>query len=386
MVSLLIKKFAPESMDKAKRRTRCGFICGAMGIFLNLLLFVLKLICGIISGAVSITADAFNNLSDAASSVATLMGFFLSGREADSDHPFGHGRIEYISGIMISFIISFMGLELFKSSFSKILSPQKTLFNKWVVIILLFSVIIKLYMAFYNAKIGKSIDSAAIKAAASDSLSDCISTGAVLVSLIIMHLTSVNIDGYVGSVVSLLILRAGIKAVIDTSSPLLGNPPDKEFVSQIEKILMECPETVGMHDLVVHDYGPNKRFISVHMEVDGSKNLFALHDAVDLAERHISTELNCEAVIHMDPIDMNNPLLSEIFEKVSERARELCSGLSVHDMRIVPGTTHTNIIFDLVIPASLFKNKDFYASELTKTVSEIDENYFAVITSEISYC
>lgn len=386
MVSLLMKKFAPLGMEQSKRRTRCAFICGGMGIFLNLLLFVLKLVAGTISGAVSITADAFNNLSDASSSFATLIGFFLSSREADSDHPFGHGRIEYISGIMISFIISFVGLELFKSSFIKIFSPGETIFNKWIVLVLLFSILIKLYMALFNLQTGKKIESATIKAAGYDSLSDCVATGAVLVSLFVMHFTSLNIDGYVGSVVSLLIIRAGIKSVIDTTSPLLGNPPDKSFVADIEKIIMECPETVGIHDLVVHDYGPNKRFVSVHMEVDGSENLFDLHDAVDLTEKRISSELNCEAVIHMDPIDMNNPLLSELFEKISERARSLSHGLSVHDMRIVPGHTHTNIIFDLVVPAELFKNRSFYAGELTKFISEIDENYYAVITSEISYC
>ncbi len=386
MITLLMKKLAPSSMEQSKRRMRCAFFCGGMGIFLNLLLFVLKLILGTFTGAVSITADAFNNLSDAASSVATLIGFFLSSREADLDHPFGHGRIEYISGIMISFIISLMGFELLKSSFIKILSPEKTIFNKWVVIVLLFSVIIKLYMAYYNTKAAKLINSPTLKAAATDSLSDCISTSAVLLSLVFMHFSSINIDGYVGLIVSFLILCAGIKAAIDTTSPLLGNPPDKDFVASIEKIIMDCPQTVGMHDLVVHDYGPSKRFISVHMEVDGSKNLFDLHDAVDLTERCITSELGCEAVIHMDPIDLENPLLSEIFEKVSEKARELCEGLSVHDVRIVPGNTHTNIIFDLVIPAHLFKNRSFYTAELTKTISEIDENYFAVITSEISYC
>ncbi len=386
MIFLLKKKFAKDNMLDAKRRTYCAFLCGGMGIFLNLLLFILKLILGIFTSAVSITADAFNNLSDAASSIVTFTGFFLSGREADSDHPFGHGRIEYISGIMISFIISFMGFELLKSSFTKILSPEKTVFNKWVVIVLLFSVLVKIYMACYNREAEKLINSPTLKAAATDSISDAVSSSAVLLSLVFMHFTSINIDGYVGLIVSFLILRAGIKAAIDTSSPLLGNPPDKEFVSSIEKIIMECPETVGMHDLVVHDYGANKRFVSVHMEVNGAKNLFELHDAVDLTERRISTELNCEAVIHMDPIDLKNPLLGEIYEKVSEKARILCEGLSVHDMRIVPGSTHTNVIFDLVIPAPLFKNRNFYANELAKAISEIDENYYAVITTEISYC
>ena len=386
MIFLLMKKFEKSNMNDAKRRTKCAFLCGGMGIFLNFLLFSLKIILGIFTGAVSITADAFNNLSDAASSIVTFMGFFLSGREADSRHPFGHGRIEYISGIMISFIISFMGFELLKSSFSKILSPEKPVFNKWVVIVLLFSAIVKLYMARYNTKGAKLINSPTLKAASADSISDAVSSLAVLLSLVFTHFTSINIDGYIGLIVSFLILRAGIKAAIDTSSPLLGNPPDKEFVSCIEKIIMECPETVGMHDLVVHDYGANKRFVSVHMEVDGAKNLFELHDALDLTERRISKELNCEAVIHMDPIDLRNPLLGEIYEKVSDKARAICEGLNVHDMRIVPGTTHTNIIFDLVIPAPLFKNRNLYAELLTKAISEIDENYYVVITTEISYC
>lgn len=386
MISLLIRRFISPDMSATQKRSIYGYICGSLGIALNLILFAAKLFVGALAGSIAITADAFNNLSDALSSVISLFGFILSGRKADSEHPFGHGRIEYIAGTLISVAIIFVGTELLKSSVSKIINPGEFVFNKFVIVILLFSIVVKLYMAYYNNSCSKKIHSASLRAVAADSLSDSISTLAILLSSVFMYFTDIYIDGYVGAAVSLLIIRTGIKAVIETSAPLLGSVPDREFVSEVERIVRENPETVGIHDLVVHDYGPSKIFVSLHMEVDGSKELFALHDAVDLVERSIRSTLGCEAVIHMDPIDINNPVLKEIYAVLSAECEKISPKANIHDLRIVPGPTHTNVIFDLLLPPDLFSQKDTICSILEKSVQNMNENYYAVITPEISYC
>lgn len=386
MVSLLLRLFVPKCSCGEKARNAYGYVCGGVGIFLNLLLFGLKLFIGIISMSVAITADAFNNLSDAFSSAASLLGFLFSSRKADSDHPFGHGRVEYIAGTFISAAVILVGVELIQTSVDKIRNGGEIIFNRYVLIILIFSILVKLYMAYYNSVCGKKIGSASLKAVAADSLSDSISTGAILLSSVFTHYTGINIDGWAGLVVSALIIRTGVLAVIDTASPLLGNAPDKELVEKIEKIVRSCPETAGIHDLVVHDYGPNKVFVSLHMEVDGSKEIFMLHDAVDGVEKEISEKLGCEAVIHMDPIDLGNPLLKEVYEALNCVCRQYSDGVNVHDLRVVPGPTHTNIIFDVVIPPDLFPKKDEICSDLENCITSYGENYFAVITAEASYC
>ena len=386
MVSLLIKKFVPDSLSPENIRTRCGLLCGAAGIFFNILLFIIKLIAGTIACSISIMADAFNNLSDAGSSAVTLCGFWWSGRDADEEHPFGHGRIEYISGILISVLIILVGIELLKSSVEKIISPTPLVFNRYVVIILVISISIKLYMAFYNSKIGKKITSATLGAAASDSISDCFATGAVLLSSVFMYFTDIKIDGYVGVAVSLLVTWTGIKSVIETSQPLLGSAPDPEFVNEIDRIVRQNPETFGVHDLVIHDYGPNKVFVSLHMEVDGSKDIYELHDAVELVEMEISEKLGCEVIIHMDPLDVNNPKLKTIYSYIKDKAKEIDDSLKIHDMRMVTGPTHTNIIFDVVLPPAKFSQKNEIISRLEQALKELDETYYAVIKAEISYC
>ena len=386
MVSFLIHRFTSPDMNEEKKRSIYGYVCGGVGIFLNLLLFAAKLVVGMFASSISIMADAFNNLSDALSSVISLFGFILSSRKADREHPFGHGRIEYIAGTLISVTIIFVGFELLKSSAKKIINPAEFVFNKFVVIVLLLSVLVKLYMAFYNNSCSKKIHSAPLRAVAADSISDCISTLAILLSAIFMHFTNIYIDGYVGALLSILIIRTGIMAVTESSAPLLGSVPKQEFVREVERIVRSNPETIGIHDLVVHDYGPSKVFVSLHMEVDGSKELFALHDAVDLVERQISTHLGCEAVIHMDPIDIHNPILKEVFTVLLAECKKLSPDANIHDLRIVPGPTHTNIIFDLLLPPELFTKKDAICTKLEKSVQTINENYYAVITPEISYC
>ena len=385
MVTLLVKLFSKKSNSPHRIRTVYGYVCGGLGIVLNIILFGLKLVIGIISSSVSITADAFNNLGDAASSVMSLFGFILSGQKADKEHPFGHGRIEYVAGTVISVVIIFVGIELLKSSVSRIITPGEFVFNSYVCIILIASILIKLYMAYYNNSASKSTGSSSLRAVALDSLSDSISTLAILLSSIFMHFTGIYIDGWVGAVVSLLIIRTGIKSVIETAAPLLGKAPDKDFVGEVERIVRNSPETVGIHDLVVHDYGPSKRFVSLHMEVDGSKELFALHDEVDLVERKISSELCCEAIIHMDPIDVDNPALRELYKILSEECENMDFQANIHDLRIVPGPTHTNVIFDLILPPEAFSKKDDAIEKLTKCISNLNKNYYAVITAETSY-
>ncbi|MBQ6937765.1 MAG: cation transporter [Clostridia bacterium] len=386
MVSFLIRRFTFSDMNEAQKRSVYGYVCGGVGIFFNLLLFTAKLLTGIFTSSISIMADAFNNLTDALSSVISLFGFILSSRKADREHPFGHGRIEYIAGALISVAIIFVGFELLKSSVSKIFNPAEFVFNRYVVIVLLFSALVKLYMAFYNNSCSKKIHSASLRAVAADSISDSISTLAILLSSVFMYFTNIYIDGYVGAIVSALIIRTGIMAVIETSAPLLGSVPKQEFVREVERIVRSNPETIGIHDLVVHDYGPSKVFVSLHMEVDGSKELFALHDAVDLVERQIRSHLGCEAVIHMDPIDIHNPILKEVYIILSKECEKLSPAANIHDLRIVPGPTHTNIIFDLLLPPELFSKKDAICTNLEKSVQNINENYYAVITPEISYC
>ncbi len=385
MISLLLGRFLPEDADQKTARTIYGYVCGGAGIFLNLFLFAIKLIIGIFSSSIAITADAFNNLTDAGSSVISLFGFILSGQKADKEHPFGHGRIEYIAGMFISIAIIFVGVELLRSSIGKIIHPGEFVFNIYVAIVLIVSILVKLYMAYYNRRCGKKIQSSVLFAVATDSISDAIATSAIFLSSVFMYFTHIQIDGFVGLLVSLLIIKSGIDAVIKTSSPLLGGIPDREFVKRVEEIVRQNPETVGIHDLVVHDYGPNKIFVSLHMEVDGSKEIFVLHDAADLVERQISDELGCEAVIHMDPIDVNNPVLKEIYTTLHKRLDIVCPEGNVHDLRIVPGPTHTNVIFDLIVPAERFFAKDKISAELEKCITEIDENYYAVITVETSY-
>ena len=386
MVSLLKKLFTPKGADDAQIRSIYGYICAGLGIFFNLILFFSKLFIGFLSTSISITADAFNNLSDAFSSVLSFLGFILSGQKADREHPFGHGRIEYIMATFISVAIIFVGIELLKSSVTKIINPGRFVFNKYVLIILVFSVLIKLYMAYYNMKTSKKIHSSPLLAVALDSISDAVSTSAILLSSLFMYFTDIYIDGYVGAVISLLIIRTGAKSVIETAAPLLGKAPDKDFVKKVEQIVRKSPETIGIHDLVVHDYGPNKIFVSLHMEVDGSKEMFMLHDAVDLVEREISRELRCEAVIHMDPIDLSNPLIHQLYDVLMSECGKISPKSSIHDLRVVPGPTHTNVIFDLILSPEVFSKKDDIQSRLSAVVQSIDPKFYAVITAEISYC
>jgi len=386
MISLLAKLFLkPEGKSEAALRKGYGVLCGAVGIALNVLLFAGKFLAGTLSGSIAITADAFNNLSDAGSSFVTLMGFQLAGQKPDADHPFGHGRIEYLSGLAVSMLILLMGFELAKSSLDKILHPTPVEADVPVIAILCVSIAVKLYMSLYNRRIGKKINSAAMQATAADCLSDTVSTLAVLVATLIGRFSGVMIDGWVGILVAAFIFWSGINAAKDTINPLLGNPPSEELVQQIRDIVMKHDGIQGIHDLIVHDYGPGRCMISLHAEVSAGDDVLALHDAIDHIERELQETLGCHAVIHMDPLDTRNELLEETRQKVAALVRCIDAGITIHDFRMVSGPTHTNVIFDAVVPFG-FRLTDAEVEDRIRTiVRTLDGNYFAVVTVERSY-
>ena len=374
-----------DQVDDQNVRRAYGMLCGVVGIVLNILLFAGKYLAGMLSGSIAITADAFNNLSDAGSSLITLVGFKFSGRKADADHPFGHGRIEYLSGFGVSMVIILMGFELLKSSVQKVLSPEPVEAGILPVLILIASICVKMYMACYNRSVGAKINSEAMKATAMDSLSDTIATFAVLISMAVAYITGYNIDGWCGCIVACFVLYAGYNAAKDTLNPLLGEPPSKEFVEEIREIVLAHPEIIGIHDLVVHDYGPGRRMISLHGEVAGNSNIFEIHDVIDRIEKELGQKLGCEAVIHMDPVEVDNEKIAEIKTELSEKIQDKLPEVSIHDFRMVQGPTHTNLIFDVVVPYEYEKTGSQVKAEIEDIVSTSWENYFAVIHVDHSY-
>lgn len=386
MISLLAKCFIKSDNYKDTNiRSKYGMLCGIVGIVFNVLLFAGKFVAGTISGAISITADAFNNLSDAGSSFITLVGFKLANQKPDPDHPFGHGRIEYISGMFVAVLILLMAYELIKSSILKIIHPELPEFGVLVIVILVVSILVKIYMAFYNTAVSKKIDSAAMAATAKDSLSDSIATTVVLISAIVGHIWNLPIDGYCGLLVGIMILIAGITAMKDTINPLLGQPPEKELVEEIEKIVMSYDMIVGIHDLVVHDYGPGRLMISLHAEVPYKEDILEIHDVIDQIEFNLRGVLNCEPVIHMDPIVDDDEEINHAKEKVREIIAGIDSNINFHDFRMVKGTTHSNLIFDIVVPHG-YKLTDAELREMINTkVNEYNNRYFCVIQVDKSY-
>lgn len=387
MLTLLIRLFIKDEKNVQNQdvREKYGVLCGAYGIFLNLLLFAGKYIAGILSASIAMTADAFNNLSDAGSSLISLLGFKLAGQKPDPEHPFGHGRIEYIAGLAVSALIIVMGYELGKDSFEKILHPEEISFSIVSIIILAAAIAVKFYMAFYCRRIGKKIDSATLLATSTDSLSDTISTFVVLISAIVGHFTGIRLDGYCGLLVGILIVVAGIKAAKETISPLLGEPPTPEFVAQIEEIVMSHEPIVGIHDLVVHDYGPGRVMITLHAEVPATSDITEVHDVIDNAEKVLQDKLGCHATIHMDPVAVDDPTTEKLRAFTLEKIAGMEGIQGIHDFRIVTGPTHTNLIFDVVASFSLKKTDDEIAKMITDTIYEANPRYFCVITVDRDY-
>lgn len=387
MISLLARWCIPnrEQVEDGAVRRAWGALCGFVGIGLNLLLFGGKLLAGTISGSIAVTADAFNNLSDAGSSVVTLLGFRLAGKKPDSDHPFGHGRMEYVSGLVVAGLILLMGTELAKSSVEKILHPETVTYSWLTVGILLVSVAVKVYMYSYNRAVGRRINSAAMQATAADSLSDTVATAAVLVAMVLTRLTSLQLDGWVGLVVALFILWSAVQAARDTISPLLGQAPDPLLVREIQSLVMAHDTVLGIHDLVVHDYGPGRRIISLHAEVPADGQILELHDVIDTIEAELGQKLHCEAVIHMDPIAVNDPLVTALHRQVAELVRGIDGRITIHDFRMVPGTTHTNLIFDVVVPFDQQLTHAQVAERVRALVEGMEGQYRAVVKVENSY-
>ncbi len=386
MITLLARFLIREKEDKTRIRQSYGVLCGIVGIALNVLLFAGKLLAGMLSNSIAITADALNNLSDAGSSLVTLIGFRLAGAKPDSEHPFGHGRMEYISGLVVAAAILLMAYELIRDSIGKILHPEETETSLLVFIILAVSIFVKLYMAYYNRSIGRQIGSAAMKATATDSLSDAGATSVVFAASLIGHYTGVQIDGWCGVLVGLFIIYAGIQAAKETLDPLLGQPPEKELVEEIHKIVMAHEPICGIHDLIVHDYGPGRQMISLHAEVPAEGNILETHDAIDNVEKELRDKLGCEATIHMDPIITMDKRIYRLKMTVLEMLNEIDPVITMHDFRVVTGPTHTNLIFDIIVPFKFHIDDETLTERLEAMVKErVGESYYTAMTIDRAY-
>lgn len=387
MITLLSKIFIKNNTNygDSEVRRKYGVLSSLFGIFLNLCLFAGKFTAGIITNAISVTADAFNNLSDAGSSLITLLGFKLSNQKPDNKHPFGHGRIEYISGLFVSVIILIMAYELIKTSIGKIINPDDVVVNALSIGILIASICVKGYMFIYNKLFGKRIKSNAMEATAIDSLSDCIATSVVLISAILRLVFGWNIDGFAGLMVGVFIAYAGIRSLSETMSPILGQAPEPETVKEIEEIVTSADCVVGIHDLIVHDYGPTRTFVSLHAEVPCDMNILAIHDVIDNLEVEIRNKMGFDATIHMDPIDVNDENLKAMKEFVKRIVESIDPKMTLHDFRMVRGDSHSNLIFDVVVPYDLKMSKENIIDTIDYKVKEIYPDYNCVIEIDADY-
>ncbi|MGN0532801.1 MAG: cation diffusion facilitator family transporter [Eubacterium sp.] len=377
---------AKKGWSEAKTRERLGIHSGVFGICCNILLCVSKFTIGSLTGSVSITADAVNNLSDAASGVVTIAGAKLANKPMDEEHPFGHGRLEYISALIVSFLIFLMGFELGKSSIEKIINPTQVSFNPWLVAILIGAIVVKLIMAYYNNILFKLSNNINLKAVRQDSLNDCIATAATVAALIISSLTSFNrADGIIGLAVAVIIVISGIDIVKDILGRLLGQPPAPELVKSIEEIILSHSEIIGIHDLIVHDYGPGRIIASAHAEVPSTADIVEIHDVIDNIEKEISSKLKIVICIHMDPIVVNDEIVDGYRALAAEVINEFDSRCTFHDFKVVTGETHTNLIFDLVTPFDKKKSTPQIIKELAAAFKKKDEKINIVVTVEHSY-
>ena len=386
MIELLVRRFVAdgENIQDVRVRQRYGKLAGAVGIGVNLFLFVVKLAAGLLTASVAVLADAFNNLSDAGTSIVTLVGFYLAGQEADEEHPFGHGRMEYLAGLIVAMAILLVGFELGKSSVEKILHPEPVSFSALSAGILALAVAVKLWLFRFNRMLGRRIDSAAMKATATDSLMDAIATAVVLVSTVAGWYFKVNIDGWVGVLVALFIFKAGWEAAKETLDPLLGRPMDPELAADIDRLVLDHPYILGIHDLVYHDYGPGRAMMSFHAEVPADGDLLAIHDVIDHIERELKERNGIETVIHMDPI-VQDESTECLRVQVEGLAKELDGSLSIHDFRITAGPFHTNLLFDVVVPHGFAMTDVQVKKELGERIRGLSDKYYAVIEVDRPY-
>lgn len=387
MTKLLVKLFIKDSdnFNDKKVRTAYGVLSSITGIVLNLILAGSKYAAGVISGSISITADAINNLSDAGSSIVSFFGVKISAKPADKDHPYGHGRVEYISAFIVSFFVLFMGVELFKDSVGKIINPEPVKFSFLSLAILIFSIICKLWLGIFNKTLGKKINSAPMMAVMKDSFSDCLATGVAAVSIIISAFSDINIDGYLGVIVSVFIFVAGFGILKETLGDILGRAPEEEFVDEITEKIMSYPHICGVHDMIIHDYGPSCRFASVHAEVPSNEDIMELHDIIDGIERDIYNEYGMLTSIHMDPIVINDERINELRRMTEDTVISVDKRLTIHDFRVVEGPSHTNLIFDILLPSDMRCTDREICQKIEETLSKIDERFFCVITVDHAF-
>ena len=388
MTDFLVNKFIKDStnIESTEVRTRYGMLASVVGIFCNVLLFSVKLTIGLILSSLAVTADAFNNLSDAASSIISFIGVKMAGKPADAEHPFGHGRIEYIAALIVSFLVIEVGFTFFKSSISKILHPEEIRFDLVPFVILILSILVKLWMAFFNNKLGKRIDSKVMLATAADSLGDVITTSATVLSIIICHFTSINVDAIAGLIVSAIVIWSGISIAKDTLEPLIGERVPAELYQKITDIVESYDGIVGTHDLIVHNYGPNRSMATIHAEVPNDVNIEVSHEIIDKIERDVKKDLNILLVIHMDPVEMRDEEVLSLREKTSRIVHALDPELNFHDFRVLKENEQRNLIFDLVVPDSYSeKDANRVMHQLVSLLHEMDENVECIITLDRSF-
>lgn len=387
MTNLFIRLFVKDhkNITNFHVRERYGKFASIVGIASNLLLFIIKIAAGTLFNSISITADAVNNLSDSGSSVITLIGFKISGKPADAKHPYGHARMEYISGLIVSFIILFLGLQLIQSSIGKIIHPQTAQFSLISIVVLAVAVLIKFWQCSFYRKVGRIIDSTALMATSVDSWNDILATSAVMVAAIVTHLTGFNLDGYMGVVVALFILVSGIRLINHTISPLLGTAPSKEMVDSIYKKILSYDNIMGLHDLTVHNYGAAKCFASVHCEVNAGQDIMVSHDIIDNIERDFLKDMDIHLIVHLDPIITDDEKTNELKVVVEKLIKQISPEIGVHDFRVVWSVSHSNLIFDIVVPFEFQWSDDELIKQISDSIHEINATYHAVIMVDHDY-
>ncbi len=382
MTDLILRIFVRDhkNTEDPAVRDKCGRVAGAVGIVTNFLLFLMKIIVGTVFHSVSVTADAVNNLTDSGSSVVTLIGFKMASKPADEKHPFGHARIEYLSGVIVSFIVIFLGLQLGMSSIEKILTPEENVLTPVALVVLVISILAKLWQCLFYRKVGRMIKSESVEATSKDSRNDVIATSVVLLGAVITMLTGVNLDGYMGAAVALFIVFSGVQLTISTADPLLGQAPEGELVQTITEKMLSYPGIIGMHDLAVHNYGVGRCFASAHCEVDAKNDILVSHDLIDNIERDFSRDLGIHMVIHLDPVIVGDARTDALHCKVQSLVTALYPTVTIHDFRVIWGVTHSNIVFDAAVPFSVKDSDAVITQKLEAEIQKLDPDYRTVVT------
>lgn len=382
MTDLILRIFVRDykNTEDPAVRDKCGRVAGAVGIITNFLLFLMKILVGTVFHSVSVTADAVNNLTDSGSSVVTLIGFKMASKPADEKHPFGHARIEYLSGVIVSFIVIFLGLQLGMSSIEKILTPEENALTPVALVVLVISILAKLWQCLFYRKVGRMIKSESVEATSKDSRNDVIATGVVLLGAVITMLTGVNLDGYMGAAVALFIVFSGVQLTISTADPLLGQAPEGELVQTITEKMLSYPGIIGMHDLAVHNYGVGRCFASAHCEVDAKNDILVSHDLIDNIERDFSRDLGIHMVIHLDPVIVGDARTDALHRKVQSLVTALYPTVTIHDFRVIWGVTHSNIVFDAAVPFAVKDSDAVITQKLEAEIQKLDPDYRTVVT------